>query len=166
VDSTYSRSPGFQHFNQLSRDVSFLQSLQADPTPSTPAIHSYIIYNTSSIVRPSKFSGYYSSTKRNISKTQNSDHAVYLSVVYDSRDERRLFHKTEFIVPSSNGQSVIREVWTIFFNIISINSFFNQLNKQCFCMATLTEVFPCFFLSCKANAKVKPAKTGHGPHSS
>jgi len=32
--------------------------------------------------------------------------------------------------------------------------------------ATLTEVFPCFFLSCKANARVKPAKTGHCPHSS
>jgi hypothetical protein len=30
----------------------------------------------------------------------------------------------------------------------------------------LTEVFPCFFLSYKANARVKPAKTGHGPHSS
>jgi len=29
---------------------------------------------------------------------------------------------------------------------------------------TLTEVFPCFFLSCKANARVKLAKTGHGPH--
>jgi magnesium-transporting ATPase (P-type) len=34
------------------------------------------------------------------------------------------------------------------------------------CMATLTEVFPCFFLSCTANARVKPAKTGHGTHSS
>ena len=33
-------------------------------------------------------------------------------------------------------------------------------------MTTLTEVFPCFFLSCKANAWVKLAKTGHGPHSS
>ena len=32
--------------------------------------------------------------------------------------------------------------------------------------ATMTEVFPCFFLSCKANARVKPAKVGHGPHSS
>jgi len=32
--------------------------------------------------------------------------------------------------------------------------------------ATLTEVFPCFFLSCKANSRVKPTKTGHGPHSS
>jgi hypothetical protein len=29
----------------------------------------------------------------------------------------------------------------------------------------LTEVFPCFFLSYKANARVKLAKTGHGPHS-
>ena len=26
--------------------------------------------------------------------------------------------------------------------------------------------FPCFFLSCKENARVKFAKTGHGPHSS
>ena len=30
----------------------------------------------------------------------------------------------------------------------------------------LTEGFPYFFLSCKANARVKLAKTGHGPHSS
>ena len=31
---------------------------------------------------------------------------------------------------------------------------------------TLTEVFPCFFLSCKANVRVHLAKMGHGPHSS
>jgi hypothetical protein len=32
--------------------------------------------------------------------------------------------------------------------------------------ATLTEVYPCFFLSCKANARISFTKTGHGPHSS
>ena len=32
--------------------------------------------------------------------------------------------------------------------------------------STLTEVCPCFFLSCKANARVYFEKTGHGPHSS
>ena len=32
--------------------------------------------------------------------------------------------------------------------------------------ATLNEVLPCFFLICKANARVKPAKTANGPHSS
>ena len=32
--------------------------------------------------------------------------------------------------------------------------------------ATLTEGFPCFFLSFKANARVYLTKTGHGPHSS
>ena len=32
--------------------------------------------------------------------------------------------------------------------------------------ATLTEVFPCFFLGCKANARVILTKTGHGRHSS
>jgi len=32
--------------------------------------------------------------------------------------------------------------------------------------APLTEVFPCFFLSCNTNARVYLAKTGHGPNSS
>jgi len=32
--------------------------------------------------------------------------------------------------------------------------------------ATLTEVFTCFFLGCKAKARVILAKTWHGPHSS
>jgi len=36
----------------------------------------------------------------------------------------------------------------------------------CLCITTLTEVFPCFFLSCKANARVKPAKKGRGLYSS
>jgi len=31
---------------------------------------------------------------------------------------------------------------------------------------TKTEVFPRFFLGCKANARVQLAKTGHGSHSS
>jgi hypothetical protein len=31
------------------------------------------------------------------------------------------------------------------------------------CMTTLTEVFSCFFLSCKANARVMSAKTGARP---
>jgi hypothetical protein len=32
--------------------------------------------------------------------------------------------------------------------------------------STLTEVFTYFFLSCKANARVHHAQTGHGSHSS
>ena len=32
--------------------------------------------------------------------------------------------------------------------------------------AILTEVFTCFFLGCKANARVKLAKLGYGPHTS
>jgi len=44
-----------------------------------------------------------------------------------------------------------------------INTFHTP--KILFFWDTLTEVFPCFFLSCKATARVKPAKTGHGPHS-
>jgi len=33
-------------------------------------------------------------------------------------------------------------------------------------LATLTEVLPCFFLSCMANARVQLVKMGHGPYSS
>jgi len=32
--------------------------------------------------------------------------------------------------------------------------------------ATVIEVFRAFYLSRKANARVNPSKTGHGPHSS
>ena len=51
---------------------------------------------------------------------------------------------------------------------ISLSVNLRHINQciVCLCMTTLTEVFPCLFLSCKANARVKPAKTGHDPHSS
>ena len=35
-----------------------------------------------------------------------------------------------------------------------------------FSSRAITEVFPCFFLSCKANARVYLAKKRHGPHTS
>ena len=43
-------------------------------------------------------------------------------------------------------------------------SYYNT--KQSIARQFLTEVFLCFFLGCKANTRVKLAKTGHGPHSS
>ena len=42
--------------------------------------------------------------------------------------------------------------------------YFHRANWQS--SATLAEVLPCFFLSCKGNGKVYLAQTGHGPHSS
>ena len=63
------------------------------------------------------------------------------------------------------------------FLLWSMYSYCSSMNSYCcLCIlifayvfldaATLTEVFPCFFLGCKANARVILAKTGHGPHSS
>ena len=53
---------------------------------------------------------------------------------------------------------------------VTLAEFFPALTKV---FTTLTEVllpwlrfYPCIFLSCKANAMVKLAKTGHGPQSS
>jgi len=51
----------------------------------------------------------------------------------------------------------------LFSNVLYVLYCYDYL---CLCMTTPTEVSPCFFLSCKTNARVKPAKTGHGPHSS
>jgi hypothetical protein len=51
-------------------------------------------------------------------------------------------------------------------------TFHFDIPTQVYCRCTyvsivcLTEVFPWFFLSCKANARVILAKMGHGPHSS
>jgi hypothetical protein len=51
----------------------------------------------------------------------------------------------------------------MFNNVIYVFLFlFLYILNVCLCMATLTEVFLRFFLSCKANARVKPVKTGHG----
>jgi hypothetical protein len=67
-------------------------------------------------------------------------------------------------------------IWLYSCLILQFMYFLLCLYSYCMCMylhraswhssATLTEVFPCFFLSYKANAKVKPSKMGHGPHSS
>jgi hypothetical protein len=62
--------------------------------------------------------------------------------------------------------SVIRgfcNVWVFMVIYIYIYIYICTLTEV---FLTLTEVFPCFFLSCKANARVKLTKTGHGPHSS
>jgi len=59
-----------------------------------------------------------------------------------------------------------------FINVYMVLFLFNNviyvflLFTACLSMTTLTEGFPCFYLSCKANARVKPAKTGHDPDSS
>ena len=63
------------------------------------------------------------------------------------------------------------------FLLLSMYSYCSSMySYRCLCIlivihvfldaATLTEVFPCFSLGCKANARVILAKTGHGPHSS
>ena len=65
-------------------------------------------------------------------------------------------------------------LWVLFFiNVYTILFLFNNviyvlllvclcILSVCLCMANLTKVFSYFFLSCKANARVTPAKTGHG----
>jgi len=45
----------------------------------------------------------------------------------------------------------------------TLTEVFRNLTEVCL---TLTEVFPCFFPSYKANSRVKLAKTVHGLHSS
>jgi len=52
----------------------------------------------------------------------------------------------------------------IFMNVSFCIFCFHRANLHS--SVTLTEVFPYFFLSCKANERVQLAKTDHGPHSS
>jgi hypothetical protein len=48
----------------------------------------------------------------------------------------------------------------VFLNLTEVFLALNEI------FLTLTEDFPCFFPSCKANARVKLANMGHGPRSS
>jgi hypothetical protein len=52
------------------------------------------------------------------------------------------------------------------FTFCLTKSFFTAYFEVFLISLIATQVFPCFFLSCKANCRVKLAKTGHGPHSS
>jgi hypothetical protein len=62
------------------------------------------------------------------------------------------------------------DIWLVLFLFDNVIYVFLLLRLciliVCLCVTTLTEGFPWFFLSCKANTRVKPTKTGHGPHSS
>jgi len=53
-----------------------------------------------------------------------------------------------------------------FYILIDMYALFCTLLANWHSPATLTEGFPCFFLSCEANTRVYLAKTGHGLHSS
>ena len=66
--------------------------------------------------------------------------------------------------------------YTCILNVVHVFLLLSMYSYCCLCIlivlyvfldaATVTEVFPCFFLGCKANARVILAKTGHGQHSS
>jgi hypothetical protein len=71
-----------------------------------------------------------------------------------------LFHKVLYMFQTV-PLSIIRSTSTLY----TRNKYFCILTG-CLCMTNLTEVFPCFFLSYKAKARLKPANTGHGSHSS
>ena len=66
---------------------------------------------------------------------------------------------------------IIRSIWLYLQYLVEFNQdaagwclgYVLTLNEV---FLNLTEVFPCFFLSCMANTRIKLAKTGHGPHSS
>jgi hypothetical protein len=81
-----------------------------------------------------------------------------------------VFYEYYHHIPSYSLRSIFINVFMVLF--LSDNVIYEFLFLWlcilivCLRMTTLTEVFPCFSLSCKANARVKPAKTGHGPHSS
>ena len=64
-------------------------------------------------------------------------------------------------------QTLLEDLWTIWSCCLYVlYKYYSHIPSYSLCLTTLTEVFSCFFLSRKANARVKPAKTGHGPHSS
>jgi hypothetical protein len=53
----------------------------------------------------------------------------------------------------------------VLYSVLVLYLFFFCTESACVARdTTLAEVFPCFFLSCKANARVQFAKTGHGLH--
>jgi hypothetical protein len=79
-----------------------------------------------------------------------------------------VFYKYCYHIPSYSLCSIFNNVCMVLLLLYNVIYVFLLLWLciliVCLLMTTMTEVFPCFFLSCKANARVKPAKTGHGPY--
>jgi hypothetical protein len=65
-----------------------------------------------------------------------------------------------FLLQATNDTYIYQNIFSLYLCIFTVRFTYS------YCSTTLNEVFLCFFLSCKANAKVKLAKSGHGPHSS
>jgi hypothetical protein len=83
---------------------------------------------------------------------------------------RKLYSKLEYVLRRCTFSEVcfsFQKLYTLlFFFCVLYCSLFLYCTVSAYdvCAATLTEGFPCFFLSCKANSRVQIAKTGHGPH--
>jgi len=73
-------------------------------------------------------------------------------------------------IPSYSLGSIFINVFMVLFlfdNVIYVFYCHNYVfSLYVYAWLTWLRIFPCFFLSCKANARVKPAKSRHGPHSS
>jgi len=69
-----------------------------------------------------------------------------------------LFSKIVCLFNSDDGIELSE---TVFF-VVFLRARYGRIKQMAW---SLTEGFPCFFLSCKTNARVNLAKTGHGPHS-
>ena len=81
-----------------------------------------------------------------------------------------VFYEYYYHIPSySLGSVFFINVYMVLFLFDNVTYVFLLLwlciLTVCLCPTTLIEVFPCFFLSYKANSRVKPANTGHSPHS-
>jgi len=81
-----------------------------------------------------------------------------------------VFYEYYYHIPSYSLGSIFINVYMVLFLFDNVIYVFLLLwlciPIVCLCMTILTEGFTCFFLSYKANARVKPAKTGHGQYSS
>jgi len=73
-------------------------------------------------------------------------------------------HQLRVISQSDLSQSRISTNKTS--DSLHISDYTVKLLATAICVLSTHKGLKWFFLSCKANARVKPAKTGHGPHSS
>jgi hypothetical protein len=109
-------------------------------------------------------------SSRNTNKMQTGNR-IYYSKVYWGLNMFRAAHRS-----SSGALNCICSLWFICpygdrplsrpWQRLIMSFMYFYCMTVCLCMTTLTEVFSVLFPSCKANARVMPAKTGHGPHCS
>ena len=88
---------------------------------------------------------------------------IYITCI---KTQKAAFNFSYTLRPKQVDENITLHQWDKMLFVGCWHTLYLQLTLKEYIKHKCTEVFPCVFLSCKENARVKPTTMWHGPHSS